>query len=364
MAAAALTLIKTLTLPYESVKTLYEGDCEVRVYRNEITGALQVGKRLSTLGLEQTVAVREATLLKQINHPYVCKVEDVARVDGFDPLLDVIELIMPFHERGSLFDCFERGERFSVGEAVRLTSEALLGLSELHEVRRIIHRDLKSPNILLSDQGHALIGDLGVALPMEDDGHVDALDSPRLWAPPETYTRRRISVRADIYQMGLVLHELTSGPLPYGAEPKYLLDRIAERLSRGSRGVVGGDMEFAPWVPPGIRRVVRKATALRPEDRYASARAMNDQLRRAEYIDWSGTVDEEGLKRWEGASARRPDRVYGLEAVRGRRDGAWKVRGLQHLNSWRRVHGPVICPDVHGRQVQEVFDELVKVASR
>jgi len=356
-------LIKTLTLPYDSVRTLYEGDCEVRLYRNEITGALQVGKRLSTLGLEQTVAVREATLLKLINHPHVCKVEDVARVSGYDSSLDVIELIMPYYERGSLFDCFERGERFSVGEAVRLASEALLGVAELHEVRGIIHRDLKSPNILLSDDGHALVGDLGVALPVEEDGRVDALDSPRLWAPPETYTVRRVSVHADLYQMGLVLHELTSGPLPYAATPKYLIDRIAERLKAGHRGIVGADMEFAPSVPPGIRRVIRKATALRSSDRCVSAQAMNHQLRRAGYIDWTLTADEDDIKRWEGPSARSA-RVYAVEAQRRRRDGGWKVSGLQRVNAWRRVSEPAICPDLSGSAIQRVFDELVRAASR
>ena len=62
------TLLKTLTLPYENLRTVYEGCCEVRLYRNEITGVLQVGKRYDTAGLEHSVAVREATLLQQIRH--------------------------------------------------------------------------------------------------------------------------------------------------------------------------------------------------------------------------------------------------------------------------------------------------------
>ncbi|HTC71558.1 MAG TPA: protein kinase, partial [Solirubrobacteraceae bacterium] len=284
MTAETRTLIKTLTLPYESVRTLYVGDCEVRLYRNEITGALQVGKRLSTLGLEHTVAVREATLLKTITHPNLAEVSDVTRVEGYDPALDVIEIIMPFYERGSVFDCFERGERFSVGEGVEITSMALRGLAELHEVHGIVHRDIKSPNVLLSENGRGLVGDLGVAVPLNEDGKCEALDSPRLWAPPESYVVGQIDQRADLYQMGLVLHELTSGPLPYDATPRYLLDRIASRLLRGSRGVVGADIEPAPWVPRGLRRVISKAVALSPDGRYPSARAMNDALRRAPFV--------------------------------------------------------------------------------
>jgi hypothetical protein len=74
---AERSLIRTLTLPYESVKTLYEGDSEVRLYRNELIGELQVGKRYDTLGLESTVLVNEGQLLKRINHLQVVPVRDV-----------------------------------------------------------------------------------------------------------------------------------------------------------------------------------------------------------------------------------------------------------------------------------------------
>jgi eukaryotic-like serine/threonine-protein kinase len=356
----ARKLVRTLTLPYDSVRTLYEGDCEVRLYRNEITGALQVGKRLSTLGLEQTVAVREGTLLKRITHANIVDVSDVTRVDGYDPLLEVIELIMPYYERGSIFDCFERGERFSVAEAIEITSMALCGLAELHEVHGILHRDIKSPNIFLADDGRALIGDLGVAMPL--DGEVEALDSPRLWTPPETYTLGTVDRTADLYQLGLVLHELTSGPFDYGAEPKYLLDRIATRLLRGSRGVVGSDLDCRPWVPAGVRRVIRKATALSPEDRYPSARAMNDALRRARVVDWTRVVDEPDFKRWEGTTHRHPDRVYRVEATRRKR-GGWTVTARQRLNAWRRVAPDAIATELDDRSVRDLFDAAVESAT-
>jgi serine/threonine protein kinase len=363
MTAETRTLIKTLTLPYESVRTLYVGDCEVRLYRNEITGALQVGKRLSTLGLEDTVAAREATLLKTINHPNLAEVSDVTRVEGYDPALDVIEIIMPFYERGSVFDCFERGERFSVGEGLEITSMALRGLAELHEVHGIVHRDIKSPNILLADNGRGLVGDLGVAVPLDEAGKAEALDSPRLWAPPESYVVGLIDQRADLYQMGLVLHELTSGPFPYDATPRYLLDRIASRLLRGSRGVVGADIEPAPWVPPSLRQVIRKALALSPDGRYSSARAMNDALRRVPFVDWTLVIDEPDRKLWEGTTVRRADRRFRVEATRRKRGNGWRLNGAQRLNAWRRVAPDVIATNLRGVEVRSLFDAVVAIAT-
>jgi serine/threonine protein kinase len=59
------------------------------------------------------------------------------------------------------------------------------------------------------------LGDLGAAIPMDGDGTADVLDAPQLWTAPETYTVGRIDQRADLYSMGIVLHEVLSGPLPY-----------------------------------------------------------------------------------------------------------------------------------------------------
>src|SRR6266508_2931105 len=77
------------------------------------------------------------------------------------------------------------------------------------------HRDVKTPNLLLTDDTTRVkLGDLGVAVPMDEDGTADVLAySPQLWTAPETYTVGRIDRRADLYSMGIVLHDVLSGPL-------------------------------------------------------------------------------------------------------------------------------------------------------
>lgn len=229
-------LIRTLTLPYESIKTLYQGDSEVRLYRNELIGQHQVGKRYDTLGLESTVAVNEGQLLKQITHDHVVPVLDVVIPSGYPAPLAPVELIMPFYERGSLADAFLAGERFSVGEAIAMIVGALLGLAEIHECYGVLHRDLKSPNLFLTKEGRLLIGDLGVSITMDGKGGGEALPSPRLYCPPETFTTHRADRPSDLFQMGIVLHELSSGPLPYD-DPAYATEKMAERLGAGRPAV-------------------------------------------------------------------------------------------------------------------------------
>ena len=355
------TLLRTLTLPYENLHTVYEGCCEVRLYRNEITGALQVGKRYDTAGLEHSVAVREATLLQQIRHDHVVPVTEVSRVDGYEQGMQVIELIMPFYEQGSLFDVMDRGGRFSVQRAVDLASMALLGLRELHEVRRVLHRDVKLPNVLLDDHGRALVGDLGVAVPLGDDGTAEPFDQPRAWTAPEAFGGGRLDVRSDVYQAGIVLLELLGGPLPY-EDPRFSMEAVARRLAAGHRALTGSDLTPPPWTPRRVRAVIAKATARRPADRYSSARAMGDVLRNATVIDWEQTTDEPDRRVWEGDAIRRRDRRFQVEATR-RRDGAWRVGGRQRVTAWRRVLDDRIVADLGGADAMRVFDEMVAISA-
>jgi eukaryotic-like serine/threonine-protein kinase len=356
------TLIRTLTLPYESLRTIYEGGCEVRLYRNEITGKLQVGKRIDTLGLEDAVAFREGTLLTTIRHPNLVPVLDVVDVSGYPAPMKTIELIMPYYERGSVFDAFERGERFSVGEARSLVGAALLGLAELHDVQRILHRDLKSPNVFLDDDGALRVGDLGVAVPMTPDGTAEAYLEAQLYSPPETFVADLIGPAADVYQMGMVLLEMVNGPFPYGDYPR---SEVAVRLAKGRRGPRPVDLELRPHVPKRLRSVLHKALAVRPHDRYQSAREMSQALSRVPLVDWQLVVDETDRRIWEGACVARPDRRYRVDAHRMPRRG-WVLRGLQQVSRWQRVTGlpDQAVPDPASPLATGFFDAIVTIAHR
>ena len=295
------TMIRPLTLPYESLRTLYEGSCEVHLYKNEITGQLQVGKRIDILGLEEAVAVREAKLLTTITHPNVVPVTEVAEFAGYDSALKVIELIMPFYPRGSVFDALARGERFSVAQARRHGIEALLGLAEIHDSYGILHRDGKSPNVLIDENGAARVGDLGVAVPMEQDGTAEAYPSAQLFSSPETFVTGRVSRASDLYQMGLVVFELVNGPLPYDENP---IGEVVARLEKGRRGPRPRDLRLSPHVPRRMRTVISKALSINPAERYATAGQMVDALRAVPLVDWRLLVDEPDHK-WPPFTARR-----------------------------------------------------------
>lgn len=363
----ARTELRKLTLPYAALETVYQGDCEVRQYRNELTGQLQVGKRIDILGMEEAVAFREGELLQHINHQHLAKVHEVVEVSGYPEPMRVIELIMPWYERGSVCDALLRGEQFSVGEAITLMAGGLLGVAELHECHGILHRDLKSPNFFLSDDNRLLVGDLGAAVPMDTDGSAEALAAPRLYSPPESLIVGRLNRRSEIYQCGLVLHELVSGSFPYN-DPKLSIDFVASRLVKGRPALQPVHLRHAPWVPRGLRSVINKALRVDPAVRYPSTQHMSRALNRVTYVDWHHIIDDPDRKRWEGTTVHRPDRRFAVDAKlmppnRRRGKPAWALSGLQHVNRWQRVIPDAPVMDLYGAQATHFFDQMVVSAT-
>jgi eukaryotic-like serine/threonine-protein kinase len=351
--AEARTEIRTLTLPFDSLRTIHVGASEVRLYRNEITRELEVGKRIDLLGMDGAVVALEARLLKTIRHDNVAPVTEVAIVPSYKPPLRVIEMVMPYYERGSICDAMRNGERFSLGQARKLAIEALRGAAEINERHHILHRDHKSPNVFLDD-GHARVGDLGIAIPMEDDGTAEAYPSLQLFTPPETYGAMRVDRRSEIYQVGLVAFELINGPFPYSDYPQ---DDIKARLEKGRRALRDCDLEFQPYVPKRMKTVIGKAIKVKAADRFATAMQMIDALRAVKMIDWREAETADDRIVWEGMSVQRPDRSYRVEATKRRR--GWVLSGSQCVTRFQRVRPDQIVADPRGREAAAFFESIL-----
>jgi len=350
-------VVAVLTLPFESMRTTYFAASVVRLYRNEITGALKIGKRVGALAAEETIVFREARVLQTIESDYIVPVHDVARVqeEGVGPDVKVIEMVMPFYERGSVCDALMRGDRFSVGQAVRLTRYALYGLGELHEQHKLLHGDVKSGNVFL-DGERARIGDLGMAVPMEEDGSAVPLHAMQPSTPPETFRTKRIDRRSDLYGVGLVLHELLNGPLPYA---DYGSELVQSRLTKGKRGVLNEHLNQQPHIPPRLRTIVKKATSRDETERFATAREMIDALDHAPFIDWKKTDDLTS----EGTVADIPDVRYRVTATRVHRPDRWRLCGRRFIHEWRRLIEDQDVADLSSNDTRAFFDQMVAVAT-
>lgn len=209
---------------------------------------------------------REARLLMQLKHPNIIPVEDAGEAE------DYAYLVMPFLQVGTLTDWLREGPT-SVRHGARLMAQISDALQYAHD-RGIVHRDVKPSNILLDDHGNALLSDFGLAR-FEEPG-ASLTGSMMVGTPafmsPEQVRGEKAGPPSDQYSLGVILYLLTTGQLPFDGEVPIAvaLKQINEPMPL-VRAV-------SPNVPEAVERVILKATAKLPSDRFESVTEMNAAL--------------------------------------------------------------------------------------
>jgi serine/threonine protein kinase/Flp pilus assembly protein TadD len=161
--------------------------------------------------------------------------------------------------------------------AARLGVQAAEALEHAHE-QGIVHRDVKPANLLVDAKGHLWVTDFGLAQ-FQGDARLtqtgDLLGTLRYMSPEQALARHRlVDHRTDIYSLGVTLYELlTLEPAFRGTDRQEILRQIAFEEPRPVR-------RLNKAVPADLETVVRKAMAKEPEERYATAQELADDLRR------------------------------------------------------------------------------------
>lgn len=345
---------RLLRLDFECLESLPGQLREVRTWLDNVTGGEFAGKRMDLSLLESEVLI-EPQILQQITHDNVVPILSAARVDGYPSPMDVVEIVMPHHPRGSLTDAMLRGERFSMREACQLIQAALRGLGEIHERHQVVHRDIKSSNLLLADDHTLLkVGDLGLAGRMDPQGRVAMIDNPQLYSPPELVADGYLTRQSDLFSLGLVFVELVREPFPYHSCTR---THIVSRLMPGVSPLRTVDRQLPPWVPRGLKRVITKATARHPGQRYPTARHMSAALANVRVIDWKQIADN----RWEAPYLHQPDRRIAVES-RTMRSGKIRLSVLAYRSAWRRAQPDTDVEDLYSADAAAVFDQADQIA--
>ena len=212
---------------------------------------------------------QEARVVAKLKHPNIIPVVDYGEIDG------KAYLVMPYHPSGSLSDRLAQGG-ITPEDGGRIIAQISSALQFAHE-QGVIHRDVKPSNILLDADGNAWLSDFGLAY--MHDASLSLTGSAMLGTPayvsPEQARGNKASARSDQYSLGIVLFEMVTGELPFEAEtPMGVLVKHMQTPIPLPRSVKAS-------VPVHIERVILKATAKDPEDRFGSVAELNEAFQAA-----------------------------------------------------------------------------------
>ncbi|HUP60985.1 MAG TPA: serine/threonine-protein kinase [Thermoanaerobaculia bacterium] len=205
----------------------------------------------------------EVRIGRQISHPNVCRLYDIAEVD------DRVFITMEYVDGEDLASLLRRVGRLSPDKALSVARDLAGGVAAAHELG-VIHRDLKPGNVMIDGRGRARITDFGLAV-AEETREQTTSGTPAYMAP-EQLAGEPSSVRSDLYALGLILYEVFTGRRVFGgASLSEIIRQQREQHFTPPRAIV-------PDLDPAIERAILRCLENDPNARPASVQELLREL--------------------------------------------------------------------------------------
>jgi len=228
----------------------------------------------------------EAQSAAGLTHPNIVGVYDVGEEDGIHYI--VMELVQGI----TLKNYIEMKGHLDVKEALNISVQIANGLSIAHE-NRIIHRDIKPQNIMISRDGKVKVADFGIAK-MADSTTVTTNAAGSVhYISPEQARGGYSDAKSDIYSLGITMYEMLTGKVPFDGETN-----VAVALLH-IQGEMIPPRQLNPEIPRSFEKIILKCTQKKPERRYSSAKELIADLKKVltnpdgEYVILPGMMSNE-----------------------------------------------------------------------
>jgi TolB-like protein/Tfp pilus assembly protein PilF len=213
----------------------------------------------------------ELKLARKISHRNVGRMYELMEEQG------VHFITMEYVPGGDLRRFIRRSKQLNIGTAISIAKQICEGLTEAHQYG-VVHRDLKPSNILIDDDGNARILDFGIARSLKEKGITGSgmiIGTPE-YMSPEQVEAKEGDQRSDLYSLGIILYEMTTGRLPFEADTPFA-------VGIKQKGEAPQDPRILnPQIPEGLSRVILKCLEKDRDNRYRSAGEVRTELEQIE----------------------------------------------------------------------------------
>ena len=221
---------------------------------------------------------REARLASSLDHPNICTIFDLDEAEG-------LHFIAMQHVEGRNVRQLVGGRPLELKSALQIAIQVADALAAAHS-HGIVHRDVKSGNVMVMPSGHVKVLDFGLAKLLDDAEagatgihHTELTEvgvpyGTATYAAPEQARGDRVDKRADIFSVGVLLYEMLTGTWPFRG--KTSID-VRHAVLHDSPTPLA-EMRTAP-LPPRLQQIMDRALAKEPRDRYQKMEELRDDLR-------------------------------------------------------------------------------------
>ena len=197
----------------------------------------------------------EAQAADGLTHTNIVNVYDVGDENG------IYYIVMELVEGITLKNYIERKGRLTIKEATSIAIQVSAGLEVAHN-NHIVHRDIKPQNIIISREGKVKVTDFGIAKATTSQTTTSSAMGSVHYASPEQARGGYVDHRSDIYSLGIVMHEMVTGRVPFDGETAVTVavKHLQEQMVPPSK--------YCPEIPYSLEQIIKKCTEKSPDRRY------------------------------------------------------------------------------------------------
>ena len=210
----------------------------------------------------------EAQAAAGLMHPNIVNVYDVGEEKGINYI--VMELV----DGITLKKYIEKKSRLSVKEAISIAIQVSMGLQAAHHAR-IIHRDIKPQNIIISKDGKVKITDFGIAKAATSNTITSNVMGSVHYTSPEQARGGYSDERSDIYSLGITIFEMLTGRVPFNGETTVAI------AIKHIQSPMPSPREFVPEIPVSVEQIVLKCCEKSPDRRYQNMESLIADLKQS-----------------------------------------------------------------------------------